>query len=933
MNRRMTTMDLSIRVAFSAIDKLTRPVSAASKAIGGLSDSLKQTQGSIKEVERQSAAFNRLRDSVKKTSRTIDDTTRTLEGLKQAQRSGATLTDKQRQQMTDLAAKLDRLKVRRDKETESLRGASEALRRHGVSLAGGSQTIASAIRRTEQYNQTLERERRQLAAATQARMQYDRAKEIAGKMRGAGLAMTAASAGGFYLGSRLMAPQIQTQEHASVIAAQNGESAASGGRYSRIIQNINAAGVSRDLARISEAVAGVRSTLGALGAVGDEELTRISRKALDLQAALGGDMTEHIQMAAIMMKNGLARSSDEAFDLITAGMQRVSTQMRGEMPEILHEYSTHFRNMGFTGAETMSLLVNMAQQGKFALDKTGDAIKEFSIRGSDMSKNSVSAYKAIGLDAAAMSSAIATGGESARKAMEKTAKGLLSIQDPATRANAAISLFGTPIEDLSIDQIPAFLSALANVSNRLGDTRGSADRLGDTLRDNLPGDISKLGGAFDGLRTEVLTGMDTSLRTITQTLTAFVNNLRSWVSENPELTQTLVLVTAALVALTGAVGVASLAVSFYVGPFAKLRLAIQNIGLSSITATSSIARLNLVLSGLRVILATLLGVPGLIALGFIAAGLIIWKFWEPIKAFFGGFLSGVWDGLTPLRNAFSALAPVFSVLGDGIKAIWGWFKNLLSPMQTSKDTLDKCASAGKTFGEILGTALNLLFTPLRLLTQGVSLLLEKLGMIPSSLDAAKAKANSITTKPPTSWEWDPKQKKMVQKEWGWSPVMWEWDPKQKKMVKKEWKPSVASPSSPLGGNSGGVQDHLKNIDTNTKATANNTKKVGPGDIVFKNLPRALALRGAYQEARVIPQSVPRVSAAAAGGVLSVPTATQGAASAPVAASSGAAPFFQLVFNDVGKRSDRELEKMVLSAVRDLMFNTRKTNRGSFRDRE
>lgn len=153
------------------------------------------------------------------------------------------------------------------------------------------------------------------------------------------------------------------------------------------------------------------------------------------------------------------------------------------------------------------------------------------------------------------------------------------------------------------------------------------------------------------------------------------------------------------------------------------------------------------------------------------------------------------------------------------------------------------------------------------------------------------------------------------------------------MVKKEWKPSVASPSSPLGGNGGGVQGHLKNIDTNTKATANNTKKVGPGDIVFKNLPRALALRGAYQEARVIPQPVPRVSAAAAGGVLSVPAATQGAASAPVAAASGAVPFFQLVFNDVGKRSDQELEKMVRNAVRDAMAGTRKTNRGSFRDRE
>jgi hypothetical protein len=59
----------------------------------------------------------------------------------------------------------------------------------------------------------------------------------------------------------------------------------------------------------------------------------------------------------------------------------------------------------------------------------------------------------------------------------------------------------------------------------------------------------------------------------------------------------------------------------------------------------------------------------------------------------------------------------------------------------------------------------------------------------------------------------------------------------------------------------------------------------------------------------------------------------GATSAPVAASSGAAPFFQLVFNDVGKRSDQELEKMVRNAVRDAMASTRKTNRGSFRDRE
>lgn len=246
-----------------------------------------------------------------------------------------------------------------------------------------------------------------------------------------------------------------------------------------------------------------------------------------MQTAFGTDTTESIQIAAIMMKNGLAASSDEAMDLIVSGMQRVSAEMRGEMPEILHEYSTHFRNLGFSGAEAMSLLVDMSKQGKFALDKTGDAIKEFSIRGSDMSKNSVAAYEEIGLNAKKMSRDIASGGEKARVAMQKTAKGLLAIKDPAARANAAISLFGTPIEDLSIDQIPAFLGALAGVKNQFGDVSGAADNMGKTLRDNLSGDVARLSGQFEGLRFSVFTQMDAQLRTLTQTATNWLGKLNA----------------------------------------------------------------------------------------------------------------------------------------------------------------------------------------------------------------------------------------------------------------------------------------------------------------------------------------------------------------------------------------------------------------------
>jgi hypothetical protein len=138
-------------------------------------------------------------------------------------------------------------------------------------------------------------------------------------------------------------------------------------------------------------------------------------------------------------------------------------------------------------------------------------------------------------------------------------------------------------------------------------------------------------------------------------------------------------------------------------------------------------------------------------------------------------------------------------------------------------------------------------------------------------------------------------------------------------------------ASPLSGNTG-TQRRLQSIADNTKATADNTKKVGPGDIIFKNLPRALALRGAYQEARVTPQSVPRVATPAAGGIISA-TATQAPVSAPVTAPTGSAPIFNITFNDVGKRTDQELERMMRNVVRDAMASTGRINRGSFRDRD
>ena len=102
-------MDLSIRVAFSAIDKLTRPVNAASKTVGRLSDSLKKTQSSVKDLEKGAASFDKLRTKANETAQNLKNTQRALDGLNQKQREGGQLTEAQAARLESLRSKLSRL--------------------------------------------------------------------------------------------------------------------------------------------------------------------------------------------------------------------------------------------------------------------------------------------------------------------------------------------------------------------------------------------------------------------------------------------------------------------------------------------------------------------------------------------------------------------------------------------------------------------------------------------------------------------------------------------------------------------------------------------------------------------------------------------------------------------------------------------------------
>lgn len=173
-------------------------------------------------------------------------------------------------------------------------------------------------------------------------------------------------------------------------------------------------------------------------------------------------------------------------------------------------------------------------------------------------------------------------------------------------------------------------------------------------------------------------------------------------------------------------------------PLAAGRAALSGIGRALMwLITSPFALLRTGLMFISGALTVLLSPIGLVIAALAGVALVIWKYWEPIKAFMGGVVEGFKAASAPIMEAFEPIKPVFQWFGDKVKSLWGWFTDLLSPVKSTSAELKSAADMGKQFGQALADGLNMVMHPLDTLKSGITWLLEKLGIV--SKEAAKAK--------------------------------------------------------------------------------------------------------------------------------------------------------------------------------------------------
>ncbi|EJX6985932.1 phage tail tape measure protein [Escherichia coli] len=934
----MKTLD--IRVAFSAVDRLTRPAENARRLMGQFGDSIQRTQGAIKNLERQARSFERARDAVSKADAGIVKARRQLNALNQLQRTGTVLSEKQQKLMQQLSTRLERLNESRTREIQKMRELGGELKRHGISLTGSDNTIQQAIRRTEQYNNQLERERQALARVTQARERYSHAQETAGKLKtGGALAIGAAAAGGYAAG-RFLQPAIGFGKEMSRVQA-----------LTRIDKNSPQFKALREQAlklaetqfTASDAASG--QSFLAMAGFTPQAIQAALPGVLNMALAGGVELGETADIGSNILTqfNLTADQMDRVGDTLTAAFTRTNTDLRA-LGETMKYTGPVAAKLGISLEEAAAMAGMLANNGLRGSD-AGTAMRASLSRLASPPKAAADALKELGVSVA-----------DARGKMRPMEDVLLDLYKATQKYGQVdqVSFFKDIAGEEAFVGLQTLVAAagsgeLQKLTRELQGARGEADRVAKVMADNLDGDLKNLDSAWEGLRIRISDLVDGPLRSVTQWLTRVLEKITSLAQAHPVLTRQLLIAGGALLAMTATVGSLSLAIGVLAGPLAKLRL-----GFSLLTGSMNAVRLLPALWGMVTGSVSLLGGAigalfspvGLIVAALAGAAVLIWKYWDPIRAFFAGVFSGIMERLTPLRETFERFGPVFDAIGSGISQVFNWFKSLLSPMESSKETLDKCTSAGEIFGNVLGGALQLVLTPAKMLLDTLAWILEKLGVLPDEAERARKKIEDAQRAAIL-------QDKVALLQGDLAKI----NPPKPVENGNGTGGDKPKDNKPLTDSNTGTLRRLSKIADNTGKLVDETKKrIGPGDIVFKNLPRALAVRGEWQERKIAqvskpapainitpvvpaplpPALVPVVAASSrpVAEAIRSPVASAPATSRnrePVASGFGGEIHVHL--HNVVTQNPRELAKLVGEMVRAELERRDRAGRGSFYDKD
>ncbi|MDY9500896.1 phage tail tape measure protein [Escherichia coli] len=733
--------NLRLEVLLKAVDQATRPLKSIQTASKTLSGDIRDTQKGLRDLNGQAAKI----DGFRKTSAQLAVTGQSLEKAKREAEALATQfknterpTRAQAQVLESAKRAAEGLQVKYNSLTESVKRQQRELGAAGINtrnLANDERGLKTRISETtaqlNRQREALEKVSAQQAHLNRVKERYKSGKELAGNMAAAGAAGVGIATAGTMAGVKLLMPGYDFAQKNSELQAvlgvdkQSPEMQALRKQARQLGDNSAASADDAAAAQIIVAKSGADKDGIVAQTPAILNMSLANKKTMEENAALligtksafglADDKASHIADVISMAINKTQASFEGLNDSLTyvgpvAKDAGVSLEETAAMLGALHDAKI-IGSMAGTGSRAV-LSRLQAPTGK-----AYDAIKELGVKTMDKKGNTRPIFTILKeIQASFKRNNLGTG----------------------QKAEYMKTIFGEEASSAaSVLMAAAASGKLDELTKIIKDSDGKTEELVKVMQDNLGGDFKEFQSAYEAVGTDLYDQQDSSLRQLTQTATRYVLKLDDWIKDNKELAETIGIIAGGALALIGIIG----GIGLVAWPVVM--------GINAIIAAAGV--LGTVFTVVGSAIATALGAITwpIVAVGaaIVAGALLIRKYWEPISAFFSGVIEGIMSAFAPVGEMFAPLAPIFDGLGEKLRGVWQWFKDLIAPVKATQETLDSCKNVGVIFGQALASALMAPLNVFNKLRSGVDWLLEKLGIInkeSDSLDQTAAKTNAAT---------------------------------------------------------------------------------------------------------------------------------------------------------------------------------------------
>lgn len=630
--------NLRLQVILNAVDQATRPLRSIDRASQGASQAMRENRDRLKQLQttqKDVSSFRNLSRQSTSTTTALREQQERIRRLSQQMRSNQGDTAALATERQKAIAQARRLTQRYDNERQQLQRLRTSLNNNGVStahLARDQRRLSSDIQQAntavDEQRHRLKRLAEQQRNTARARGQYDRTMNLRNSMAGTGAGMVASGGAALYTGARLLAPGVTWSEQMSTLQAV-GRFNADDERFQALRQQSRELGGSTAFSA-SEVGSGQEFLLRA--GMSSEAIRASMRDVLDLALANNTELGRAADIASniagafkvdMEADGAMARVADILSG--TASRANVNLEMLGETMKYLG--GAEDLKLTMEQAAAMSgMLGNIGIQGSQA----GTTMRTMMNRLTNPAAKGAAAIENIGLQVADANGNMRAMPEILRDISQATAD-LGNVERKAIMQD----IFGTEAGSGMAELVNAMGSGqLDEIINALGDNMGENARMAKTMADNIGGDLKGLRSAWEEVGISITDTNNGPLRQLIQNVTDITRGVGHWINENPELAGTIAKVAAILAALVTAGGMLTLMLASILGPIAMLRFGMAMVGPQIMLAGKALLWLGGVF---RTVSLFFLANPIGIAIAAIAAAAyLIYRYWEPIKAFFQG---------------------------------------------------------------------------------------------------------------------------------------------------------------------------------------------------------------------------------------------------------------------------------------------------------